>query len=45
MLGLPLKLARKVALDNCGISVIQRDGGQQAVVTLNAAFHLEGLAY
>jgi broad specificity phosphatase PhoE len=45
LLGLPLEHARQVALDNCGISVVTRDadGGTQ-VGTLNASFHLQGVA-
>ena len=44
LLGLPLARARQVALDNCGISVVARQAGRTAVVTLNAAFHLPGVA-
>jgi hypothetical protein len=33
-----------VTLDNCGISVVVRDSGKTAVSTLNAAFHLQGVA-
>jgi broad specificity phosphatase PhoE len=44
LLGLPLRLARRVVLDNCGISVVTRVGGVTAVCTLNAAFHLQGVA-
>jgi len=43
LLGLPLRLARQVALDNCGISVVTSEGGRAAVSTLNAAFHLRGV--
>jgi len=31
-------------LDNCGISVVVRDGDRTTVGTLNAAFHLQGVA-
>jgi broad specificity phosphatase PhoE len=44
MLGLPLKQARSVALDNCGISVVIRMGDITNVATVNAAFHLQGVA-
>jgi hypothetical protein len=33
-----------VTLDNCGISVVLRDEQQTTVSTLNAAFHLQGVA-
>jgi broad specificity phosphatase PhoE len=44
LLGLGPNQARLVTLDNCGISVVIRDGKQTSVHTLNAAFHLQGLA-
>lgn len=44
LLGLGPNQARLVTLDNCGISVAVRDGKQTTVHTLNAAFHLQGLA-
>ncbi len=44
LLGLPLDQARQVTLDSCGISVVVRQGEQTAVTTLNAAFHLQGVA-
>lgn len=44
LLGLPLKLAKQVSLDNCGISVVVRDSQDTNVTTLNAAFHLQGVA-
>jgi broad specificity phosphatase PhoE len=44
LLGLDAGQARQVTLDNCGISVVVRENGQTAVSTLNAAFHLQGLA-
>jgi broad specificity phosphatase PhoE len=44
LLGLGAERARTVALDNCGISVIVRDEGKTIVTTLNAAFHLQGIA-
>jgi broad specificity phosphatase PhoE len=40
LLGLPIRLARRVALDNCGISVVTGEDGQVKVAALNAAFHL-----
>jgi broad specificity phosphatase PhoE len=44
LLGLPVAQARQVALDNCGISVVVRDATGTQVSTLNAAFHLQGVA-
>lgn len=44
LLGLPAALARQVTLDNCGISVVVRAGGDTSISTLNAAFHLQGVA-
>ena len=44
LLGLTTDQARQVTLDNCGISVIHRAGAQTMVNTLNAAFHLQGVA-
>jgi broad specificity phosphatase PhoE len=39
-LGLPIRLARRVNLDNCGVSVVTWENGQAAVTTLNSAFHV-----
>ena len=44
LLGLPLAQAQHVILDNCGISVVVRDDEATTVSTLNAAFHLQGVA-
>jgi broad specificity phosphatase PhoE len=44
LLGLTPNQARQVTLDNCGISVVVRDDEQTTVSTLNAAFHLQGVA-
>jgi broad specificity phosphatase PhoE len=44
LLGLTPDQAKQVTLDNCGISVVVRDGVQTTVNTLNAAFHLQGVA-
>jgi broad specificity phosphatase PhoE len=44
LLGLDASQARQVTLDNCGISVVIREDGETSVSTLNAAFHLQGLA-
>jgi broad specificity phosphatase PhoE len=44
LLGLPPDQARQVKLDNCGISVVVREGGDTTIATLNAAFHLQGVA-
>jgi broad specificity phosphatase PhoE len=44
LLGLTPNQARQVTLDTCGISVVVRDGDETHVSTLNAAFHLQGVA-
>lgn len=44
VLGLPPDRARQVSLDNCGISVVVREDGRTRVTTLNATFHLQGVA-
>jgi broad specificity phosphatase PhoE len=44
LLGLPIGQARDMKLENCGISVVVRLGAHTHVETLNAAFHLQGLA-
>jgi broad specificity phosphatase PhoE len=44
LLGLSPEQARQVTLDTCGISVVVCDGTSTNVSTLNAAFHLQGLA-
>lgn len=44
LLGLTPDQAKQVTLDNCGISVVVRDGAETMVNTLNAAFHLQGVA-
>lgn len=44
LLGLPPALARRVTLDNAGVSVVVREGGSTRVTTLNATFHLPGRA-
>jgi broad specificity phosphatase PhoE len=44
LLGLTPGQARQVKLDNCGISVVVRDGIQTSIATLNSAFHLQGIA-
>jgi broad specificity phosphatase PhoE len=44
LLGLAVGQARQVKLDNCGISVVVRDDAGTTVNTLNAAFHLQGVA-
>jgi broad specificity phosphatase PhoE len=44
LLGLGLSQARQVSLDNCGISVVVRQGEKTTVSTLNASFHLQGVA-
>jgi broad specificity phosphatase PhoE len=44
LLGLRPEQARQLRLDNCGISVVLREGDKTTVNTLNAAFHLQGVA-
>lgn len=44
LLGLAAGQAKQVILDNCGISVVVRTGQAASVATLNAAFHLQGVA-
>jgi broad specificity phosphatase PhoE len=44
LLGLSPGQARQLILDNCGISVVVRQGTATTVSTLNAAFHLQGVA-
>lgn len=44
LLGLRPSQARQVKLDNCGISIVVQDGTTATVCTLNAAFHLQGVA-
>jgi broad specificity phosphatase PhoE len=44
VLGLTPDHARQVTLDNCGISVVAREGSTTSVSTLNASFHLQGVA-
>jgi len=44
LLGLRMEQARAVTLDNCGISVVIRERDETTVTTLNAAFHLQGVA-
>lgn len=44
LLGLGAAQARLVSLDNCGISVVVQQGDDRTVRTLNAAFHLQGMA-
>jgi broad specificity phosphatase PhoE len=44
ILGLSPGQGRQVSLDNCGISVVVHHEGKTTVSTLNAAFHLQGVA-
>src|SRR5205085_2418961 len=44
LLGLTPDQARQVKLDNCGISVVVQEEDRTTVTTLNAAFHLQGVA-
>jgi broad specificity phosphatase PhoE len=40
LLGLPLKLARRIHLDNCGISVLRYRDGAAKLITVNSVTHL-----
>jgi broad specificity phosphatase PhoE len=40
VLGLPLRLGRRVSLDNCGISIVVADTTGPRVVTVNSTIHL-----
>ena len=40
LLGLPLKLARRIHLDNCGISLVRHRDGETKLITLNSVTHL-----
>ena len=40
LLGLPLKSARGINLDNCGISLVRYRDGKQKLITLNSVMHL-----
>jgi broad specificity phosphatase PhoE len=44
ILGMKSEQTRQVQLDNCGISVVVRAGTGATVSTLNASFHLQGIA-
>lgn len=44
LLGLSPDEARRVELDNCGISVVERKNNKTRVMTLNATLHLHGVA-
>ena len=44
LLGLAPGQARRVTLDNCGVSVVVREGDRTSLHMLNAAFHLQGIA-
>jgi broad specificity phosphatase PhoE len=44
ILGMNPEQTRQVQLDNCGISVVVRSGAETSVSTLNAFFHLQGIA-
>jgi broad specificity phosphatase PhoE len=44
VLGLDPEHAWQVTLQDCGISVVVREGDKTTVSTLNAAFHLQGVA-
>lgn len=40
LLGLPLRLARGIHLDNCGITVLRQRGDVTKLITLNSVLHL-----
>lgn len=42
VLGLPVSQYRVITQDNCGVSLLRFWDGKTKVVTLNAAFHLDG---
>ena len=44
LMGLGPNQARQVTLDNCGVSIVIRENGITTVGTVNAAFHLQGVA-
>ncbi len=44
LLGVPLALAPSIRQSNCGVNIIRRDPRETVVTTMNAAFHLDGLA-
>jgi broad specificity phosphatase PhoE len=44
LFGLPPEQARRVVLDNCGISMVTRTGQETIVRMLNSTFHLRGLS-
>jgi broad specificity phosphatase PhoE len=44
VLGMGIDQARSVSLENCGISVVVREDQKTTVTTLNASFHLQGVA-
>jgi broad specificity phosphatase PhoE len=45
LLGLTASRAKQMVLDECGISLVTREGaGKSTVATVNAIFHLQGTA-
>jgi alpha-ribazole phosphatase len=44
LLGLSPDQAAQVSIDNCAISLVVREGEETGVGTLNASFHLQGIA-
>jgi broad specificity phosphatase PhoE len=44
LLGLRSSRAHEITLDDCGISIVVRDEAGTGLSTLNAAFHLQGVA-
>ncbi len=44
LMGLPIEKARQIRQSNCGINVLDVEtDGRSTLITLNGAFHLEGL--
>lgn len=43
VIGLPIDAARAIRQVNCGINVIDYEGDQPVLITLNSALHLNGL--
>jgi len=40
VLGLPLKMGRRVSLDNCGVSIVAGDAAGPRIITVNSTLHL-----
>ncbi len=42
-IGLPISQARRISLENCGISMVVREDNKTTVKALNSTFHLRGV--